>query len=159
MADPNLPPRVPPQSVAEQRVADVASEAATNATEAVVREARFRIYRRFAILFALPMALIALIPSMVGLAVLDHEMLARCNDARINRDGLRSTLIDGLDSVGLRLDAETGEITDRGLDGSLLVPIDYYVEHPEELDDRQAEVTVALSRFPTVDCSNAGLFR
>lgn len=110
-------------------------------------------YARVATLIALPLALISLIPSMVGLITLRHhatelelEVQARCEDSRVNRDAIRSTITDGLPTLGYRYEEEAGDIVPHG------PPIDYYRTHPEEREQALARSRAALDRFPPIHC-------
>lgn len=113
-----------------------------------------RVYARVATLIALPLALIALIPSMVGLvaqqhhtARLEQEVRDRCEEGRVNRNAIRSTITDGLPALGYRHDPETGRVVRTGR------PIDYYATHPAERQAALARAVAALQRFPAIDCT------
>lgn len=103
-------------------------------------------YTRVATLIALPLALVALIPSLVGIALLQGEIDARCEEGRVNRAAIRSTITDGLPALGYRYDPESASIIRAGR------PIDYYLTHPTERELALARAVAALERFPEVDC-------
>lgn len=104
-------------------------------------------YLRIATLVALPVALIALIPSVGGVVWLKRDVDRRCVDSAVNRDAIRLTVLDGLPTLGYRYDADTNKIVLSGKP-----PIDYYVTHEQERDDAVARARVQLDRFPPIDC-------
>jgi len=102
-------------------------------------------YQRVAVLIALPLALVALIPSVVGLVLLGREIEHRCGDAAVNRVAIRASVIDSLHSLGYQY-TDDGEIVAAGR------PLDYYVTHPEERAEALAQTKAALERFPPIKC-------
>jgi hypothetical protein len=102
-------------------------------------------YQRVAVLIALPLALVALIPSLIGLLLLHREVDRRCTDAAINRAAIRSSVTDSLRTLGYVYTAD-GRIVEHGK------PLDYYLTHPEERQQQLASTKAALDRFPAIDC-------
>lgn len=118
----------------------------------LVREERLRkIYPRIAVLVALPIALISLIPSMVGIYLVDRETDARCIDSQINREAIRVTIARNISTLGYAYNEDSGELVRVGK------PIDYYATHPEELADALNNAIKALELFPTISCDDGWL--
>lgn len=110
-----------------------------------VREANLRKWlKRYATIIALTVALIALIPSAVGLVLLKREVNHRCTDAALNRTAVRVTILDGLASLGYIY--HDGQIVTEGN------PIAYYVEHPDERERALQRTKKALDRFKPIEC-------
>lgn len=111
------------------------------------------VYQRVSLLIALPLALVALVPSLLGLYLLHREVNHRCTDASINRAAIRSSVLDSLTTLGYRYTAD-GLIVSVDETGKPLKPLDYYVTHPEERARALAQIKVTLDRFPPIDCNN-----
>lgn len=106
-----------------------------------------RTYAKVAALIALPVALVALIPSLVGIELLRREVQHRCMDAAVNREAIRATVIDGLPTLGYRYDPETQLIFTAGKP-----TVEYYATHPAERQDALERTKTVLARFPTIAC-------
>ena len=109
------------------------------------RNARL-MYQRVAVLIALPLALVALVPSLLGLFLLHREVEHRCTDAAINRTAIRQSVIDNLHTLGYEY-TEDGKVVP-----SSTPPLDYYRSHPDERASALVQVKATLDRFPPVDC-------
>lgn len=117
-------------------------------------------YAKFATLVALPLAFVALIPSLIGVVVvdrqndklravisrLDREVASRCEDGRVNRDAIRQSVFEGLLTLGYRYNAATDKIEPFGQ------PLDYYAAHPEERQAALDRTIASLNRFPAINC-------
>jgi hypothetical protein len=109
------------------------------------RNARL-MYQRIAVLIALPIAFVALIPSLLGLLLLHREVERRCTDAAINRAAIRASVIDNLRTLGYEY-TEDGEVVP-----SRTPPLAYYRSHPAERAAALAQTKVTLDRFPKINC-------
>lgn len=112
-------------------------------------EAFQTVYRRVALLIALPIALVALIPSMIGLVWLSHEIDNRCVDTQVNRALIRETVLSSFEPLGYTYDEKTGEAVETGQ------PIDYYVDHPKERAKQLEASLNTIERFPAIHCDRA----
>lgn len=131
------------------------AEAARVVAEEHRANSRVVAYRRIAVLIALPLALVAMIPGLVGyIGVkrqadnLASEVHNRCHDAAVNRSAIRATLINSFKNLGYTYDEETGHAVVTG------PPLDYYLAHPEE---REAQLQAALNTirlFPPINCNS-----
>lgn len=106
-----------------------------------------KIYVRVAALIALPLAVIALVPSLVGMAWLHREIDRRCEDAAENRASIRQTTIDGLPTIGFRYSPDTDSIVPNGAP-----TIEYYRAHDAERLDALERAQATLDRFPVIRC-------
>lgn len=79
---------------------------------------------------------------------LEREIRQRCDDARVNRDAIRTTMIDGLSGLGYKYDAAADEIVENG------PAIAYWLEHPAERAVQLTRAKAALARFPAIVCDN-----
>lgn len=102
------------------------------------------LYGRVATLIALPLALVALLPSVIFGIYLQRQNHERCIDAALNREAIRSTVIDGLKPLGYAY--ADGAIVEKGK------PIDYYRTHEAERQQALERTRLVLRRFPSVTC-------
>lgn len=79
---------------------------------------------------------------------LQAEIYQRCEDGRINRVAIRSSLIDGLSTLGYKYDEANDKLVNIG------PPIAYYQEHPAEFDAALVRTRAALARFPAINCDH-----
>lgn len=103
--------------------------------------------RRWAVLIALTVAFVSLIPSAVGLVLLKREIDHRCDDSSVNRNAIRESAIDSLTTIGYRYDKSTNTIVRAGRP-----TVSYYVTHEEERNQALARSRRLLDRFPIIDC-------
>lgn len=105
-----------------------------------------KIYQRVAIQFALPLAFVSMLPSLLGLYLVHEEVRARCIDTRVDREAIRGSLFDGFEALGYRYDPKTEEITPTGH------ALAYYIQHPKERAAAIERQLRQIERFPTVEC-------
>ena len=111
------------------------------------REATLRQWMiKYAMVIAMVVALVSLIPSLFGITLLYREIDQRCVDSKVNRDAIRESIIEGLPTLGYRYVPETDRIVKGGK------PLDYYATHPEERNDALERSKRQLARFPTIKC-------
>lgn len=103
-------------------------------------------YGRIAILIALPVAFIALIPSSVGLFLLARYADHNCTAAQANRAAIRQTLLATFVQLGYRYDEKLGKAVPDGK------PLAYYVEHPGEAARALKLAVETVERFPPITC-------
>lgn len=108
---------------------------------------------RYATLIALGVALIALIPTAVfgvflyrTVEKLDNEIASRCEDAAVNRDAIRQTLLRSFANLGYMYDEKTGSAV------LFNKPLAYYLTHPDERQEQLDALLASVKRFPSVDC-------
>lgn len=104
-------------------------------------------YRRIALLIALPVALIALIPSTAGLVILARYADHNCKVGQANRDAIRATLLGTFINLGYRFDEETNAPAPAGK------PLAYYAEHPGERKRALEQAVATLALFPPITCN------
>jgi hypothetical protein len=139
--------------------AEEARVVAATAAAVAVRRDRGVFLKRWGILVALAIAFVSLIPSLVGLFLIDREIQHRCSEAQLNREGLRVSVLDGLGTLGLRYVAGADTVVKVDETGKPLTPIAYYQAHPAELADAQERATLQLRRFAPISCDTAGFLR
>lgn len=110
---------------------------------------RRRMYRRVAALIALPIALISLLPSTVGLVLLKREVDHRCRDGQVNRQAIRDTLLRSFDALGYAYNEKTGQVTPNGR------AIQYYLDHPEDRERQKQSAIATIERFPPITCNDS----
>lgn len=114
--------------------------------EAIRKENARNVYRRVMTLFALPVALVAILPTVIFGISLHREITTRCDDAAINRTAIRGSIINGLGSLGYRYDDETGTAIEDGK------PLDYYTTHEAERKQALNNALITLRSFPLIKC-------
>ncbi len=100
---------------------------------------------RISLLVALPLVLVALAPSVLGLVLIQQEINDRCQDGELNRAAIRDTVLGGLPGLGATI--KGGRVVKAG------VPtIEYWRSHPGERDVAIVDAQITLDRFPNIDC-------
>lgn len=112
------------------------------------------LYRRVAVLVALPIALAVAVPAIGAFIAqgrtidrLDREIALRCTDTSLNRGAIRQTVIDSLPTLGYRYNPDTGGVTP-----SKEPPIAYYRTHEDERQAALDRTIRVLDRFPPIEC-------
>lgn len=105
-----------------------------------------RLLPRISVLVALPLALIALTPSVIGLVLLHREVSHRCHDTALNRAAIRDTVLGGLPGIGAKA-TNNGGIVKAGTP-----TVAYWRDHPGERDKAITNARNTLGRFPGIGC-------
>ena len=112
----------------------------------VIAEDKRASLRDLAIAIAPFFAFLSLIPSLVGLYLVNNESNQRCQDSQLNRQAIRDTVLNSFAALGYRYDEKTKKAVEIG--GELA----YYKEHPGERADALERTLAAVERFPPISC-------
>jgi len=122
-------------------------EAETGRQEAETRRVQrdAKLLPRISLLVALPLVLVALAPSVLGLVLIQQEIDDRCADGELNRTAIRDTVLGYLPGLGATI--KDGRVVKAGVPTTA-----YWRTHPDERDVAIVDAQTTLDRFPNIDC-------